>query len=95
MAASTRGGNSVGDLLTPGKRSPPESLGSVKSKSKQSLLKRKQKSGSKSDSSGGKKAKVNAGGVSPKTAVGGGGLMTKATAARVSKNIRTKALQEQ
>ena len=92
VAASTRRGNSGGGLLTPGKRNPPpESLGSSKSKSKPSLLKRKQNSGSKIGSSGGKKAKVNAGGTSPKTAVGGGGLMTKAAAARVSQKYQNKS----
>lgn len=89
VAASTRRGNSGGDLLTPGTRKPPpESLGSSKSKCKRSLLKRRQNSGRKIGSSGGKKAKVNAGGTSPKTAVGGGGLMTKAAAARVSQKYQ-------
>ena len=49
-------------------------------------------SGSKSDSSVGKKMpRTMRGGVSPKTAVGGGGLMTKAAAARVSQKYQNKS----
>ena len=83
--------------MTPGQRNPgqckppPESLGSTKSKAKPSSVKRKPNSGSKIVRSGGEKSKVNGGGTSPKTAVGGGGIMTKAAAAQASQKYQNRS----